>query len=210
MHAERGWPHTKRVRRLVVLAGIVAGLYIGHAPALRSVAAAISVDAPLERAHYVLPLYQAPDSLVPEVERLLREGYAPAVLLYRTRPSRLEAIGVVASPKQIWRELLRAQQVPEARIVEVPHVTLTYRNVFETVARGHRAGDRLRVLVLTSRPFGRIALMDLRRASEGLPIELRIHSVTPPGFDDGQWWKSSAGLISYFDAYTLWVLRLLR
>jgi hypothetical protein len=73
-----------------------------------------------------------------------------------------------------------------------------------------RSRRKIRVIVVASAPWSRLSRDDLRRDLAGSPIELLIYPVPPREFDEHTWWRSRHGLVTYFDAYYLWLVRLLR
>lgn len=171
----------------------------------------MTIRDPLERADLILPLYHEPDTIPFAAADLYHRGYADRVAIRRTRPGRLEVLGLLPPPHEVWRRMLEAEGVPPAAIVVIGS-KLDNNNFELAQAMVPFLGSRrkIRVIVVASAPLSRLSRHDLRRALAGFPIELLIYPVPPREFDERTWWRSRKGWITYFDVYCLWLLRFLR
>jgi hypothetical protein len=185
---------------------LALALALFHAKILAGVAHFMTIRDPLEKADLIVLLYHAGD--VPfAASALHRGGYAPRLALARTRPTRLEALGVLAPRHETWRRLLAAEGVPATAIVTVGSQIANEEQLGRALAAFLGSG---RVIVVASAPWSRLSLNALRRGLSGAPIDIRMYPVRPKKFDERSWWRSRHGWITYFDAYVLWLLRWLR
>lgn len=196
-------------RRALAAAGVVLGLFVAHGPLLRSVARAIAADTTPPSADFILPLYHEPQAVAPAAAQLLRSGHAPRIALYEARPTRMEIIGVIPKRHETWRDLLHTSGVPRDRIDLFGRSVTSYRQILEEILASTTTRP-IRLTAVATRPLSRIAAIDLRRAAEGLPVQVHVHATASAAVDERIWWRSSAGLVTYFDAYTLWLLRMAR
>lgn len=197
-------------RRLVVgTVGVLATVMISWQPLLLGVAAFMAASSPLEKADFILPLYHNSDSIPAGAADLYQRQLAPRVLLYRVKPNRLETLGLGPPAHEVWRKLLEARGVPPHAIDTIGSGVGSDLELADAIS-GLAQGRRLRVIVVASSPFSRLARDGLRKSLEGSGIDLRMHPVMPRNIDARAWWRSRAGWIGYFDAYCLWVLRFVR
>lgn len=199
----------RRVMKQVWIGGLVLALALGllHAPILTGIALFMTIRDSLEPADLIVPLYQEGDTVPFAAAELYRRGYARQLALWRTRPTRLETLGLLPPPHEIWRRVLQREGVPPEAIVvigsEIGNDERLSRALAASLTRG-------RVIVVASAPLSRLSRNDLRHGLAGAPIELRMYPVRPKEFDEGTWWRSRKGWLTYFDAYVLWLLRFLR
>jgi hypothetical protein len=196
----------------VWISGLVLALALAllHAQILTGIATFMTIRDPLERADLILPLYHDGDTVPFAAAELYRRGYARQVAVWRTRPTRLEALGLLPPPHEIWRRVLEAEGVPPEAIVVIGSKIVTEVEPAGDVAAFLRSREKARVIVVASAPLSRLSRHHLRRGLTGSPIELRMYPVWPREFDERTWWRSRRGWITYFDIYCLWLLRFLR
>lgn len=201
----------RRILRLSLATACVVALgAVLHAPVLRLVAGAMTVETPLERADLIVPLYQAPETVSRATAALFHAQYASRIALYDPRPTRLEALGVMPKRTDTWRRLLEADGVPPDAIIVIGRSVGSSRQLADAVVGVLGRDGHSRIILLASRPLSRIAWIDHRRAFAGLPVQLTLRAVPVEAFDERNWWQTRAGIITYFDAYCLWLLRWVR
>lgn len=210
---QTGSPLRQSTRRLgLLLAGLSVALLIGifHNFILTSIASFMTIGDPIEKADLILPLYHERHTIPFAAASLYHRRYADRVVLIRTRPSRLESLSLVPAPHEVWRGALEAERVPPEAIITIgPHVenNLDLARAVVAFLGSHR---KSRIIVVASAPLSRISRYDLRRWLAGSSIEVRMYPVSPREFDEKTWWRSRHGWITYFDAYFLLALRLVR
>jgi hypothetical protein len=172
----------------------------------------MTVRSPLERADFILPLYHDSDSVSASVADLYRQRLAPRVVLHRVEPDRLEKLGLVPPPHEVWRKLLEARGVP-ARAIETigsgVENDVELGSAVAGLARGS-GSRRIRGIVVASAPGSRLSRDALRQGLGESPVDVWMHPVMPREIDERAWWRSRAGWVAYFDAYCLWLLGFIR
>jgi len=195
-----------RVASLVAIVTVAAAV-VFHGRVLAGVAGFMSDGDPLARADAILALTDSDRSPFAAAD-LYRRGYAPQVLVARTRATRLEAAGLLPPRSDVWRRVLMHEGVPASAIAMVGRDLRDAVGVGRTLSspplRYHR------IIVVVFAPLCRIARADLRRGAASAPLEFVMHPVESDEFDRRTWWKSPHGVVTYFDSYVLWVLRFVR
>lgn len=170
----------------------------------------MTIRDPIERADLILPLYHEGDTVSFAAADLYRRGYADRVALGSTKPTRLEALGLSPPPHKTWRRILEAEGVPADAIVLIGSEITNDVELARAMAAFLGSRRKTRLIAVASAPLSRISGYDLRRGLAGSPVEVRIYPVRPREFDERNWWRSRHGLVTYFDAYLLLVLRSMR
>lgn len=199
---------TRLRRRLLVVGALIVLPAVLWKPLLQGMAAFMAAASPLEKAAVILPLYQD-ESIPAAVLDLYRRGYASRVLLHRTVPGRLEKLGLVSPPLEVWQGLLESRGVPAANIVIIDQGVSGDEELGRALG-AFAKGDPMRVIVVAASPASRLSRNALREGLNDSSVDLLMHPVTPGRFEHRPWWRTRAGWISYFDAYCLWLLRFLR
>lgn len=199
-------------RKLIWIGALAVALALGllHAQILTGLAAFMTIRDPLERADLILPLYHEGHTIPFAAAELYHRGYADRVAVRRTRPSRLETLGLLPPPHEVWRKVLEAEGVPPEAIITIGSQIENKGELARAVAAVLGSRGKIRVIVVASAPLSRLSRRELRRGLAGSPIELRMYPVRPREFDERTWWRSRQGWITYFDVYYLWLLRFLR
>ncbi len=180
-----------------------------HGPVLTGLASLMVIRDPLERADLILPLGQG-ETILSAAAALHHRGYAGRVAVARTRPQRLELLGLLPPPHEISREVLMAEGVPPEAIITIGSQIRDDVELGRALAAFFENRAAGRVIVVVSAPFSRLTRHDLRRGLAGFPVEMRIYPVPPREFDERTWWRSRRGLLTHFDVLVLLTLRLLR
>lgn len=198
-------------RRLVfALVGVPVLLAVFWRPMLLGIARFMHVDSPLADADFILPLYRDSISIAPATGDLYRRSLAPRVLLYRTRPNRLEKLGLAEPAHQVWHTLLRRQGVPADAMMTMDDVVSNDIELGRALARLSKRTKPLRVIVAVLGPHSRLSRNALREGIGEGNVDLRIYPVTPGYFEDERWWRSRVAWVVYFDSYCLWLLSFIR
>lgn len=194
----------------ILLAAVVIPLALGasHGAILTAVASFMAVrDAP-QRADLILP-FPCAECLIAAAE-LYRSGYARRIGVWSGAPSRLERLGITPSPLHVRRRALESEGVAAEAIVNFGQDIDNVDELASALARHLGARRRTRVIVVAPAPWARLTRHDLGRALPAPVIELRMFPAFPATFNERSWWHSGKGWIAYFDAYYLWLVRLLR
>lgn len=189
---------------------VALGIGVFHGQILTGLALFMTVRDPLDQADLILPLYHEGHTIPFAAAELYHQGYAKRVALLRTRPSRLEALGLIPSPHEVWRQVLEAQGVPREAIITIDSRIENSETGPEAVAPILGHARKIRIIGVASAPLSRLSRDDLRHRLAGFPIEISIYPVRPRDFDEQTWWHRRKGWITYFDVYYLWLLRSLR
>ena len=189
---------------------VALGIGVFHGQILTGLALFMTVRDPLDQADLILTLYHAGHTIPFAAAELYHQGYAKRVALLRTRPSRLEALGLIPSPHEVWRKVLEAQGVPREAIITIDSRIENSETGPEAVALILGHARKIRIIGVASAPLSRLSRDDLRHRLAGFPIEISIYPVRPRDFDEQTWWHRRNGWITYFDVYYLWLLRFLR
>lgn len=197
-------------RRGVIAAALLAGAVAAHSPLLAGMARFMTVSTPLERADLVVPLYQDPDAVPAAAAAVLRDGYAPRIALHRRHPGRVEALGLILPRHEVWRRILEARGVPPAAILVVGRDIENDADLAAAITAALGPDRPGRIIVVASAPWSRLASNSLRRAFADTAVDIDMHAVPIAAFNDSTWWKTQSGLVTYFDVYTLWLLRFFR
>lgn len=194
------------------IGGLILAVALGllHAPILTGIATFMTIRDPLEPADLILPLYHDGDTVPFAAAELYRRGYADRVAVRRTRPTRLETMGLVPPPHEVWRAVLEAEGVPPEAIIMIGSQSGSEGELARAMTASLGSRKKIRVIVVATAPWSRLSRHDLRGSLVGSPIELRMYPVRPKDFDERTWWRSRKGWITYFDVYCLWLLRFLR
>lgn len=207
---DRPWGKPRRWAFLGIALVAVVTMSLLRNPILTGIASFLTIRDPLERVDFILPLYNGADTVPFAAADLYHRGYASRILLGQIRPGRLEVLGLQPSRHEVWRRVLEGKGVPPEAIATIGFQIENDLDLARAVAAVLPKSGKSRVIVVASAPFSRIIRSEFRRGLTGSPIEIRIYPVQPKEFDERNWWRSRHGWITYFDAYFLLALRLLR
>jgi hypothetical protein len=189
---------------------IFAALVLFHHHILASFAFFMTVRDPLERADLILVLYHEGHTVPFAAAELYHLGYANHLAVVRSRPSRLERLGLLPPRHKVWRKVLEGEGIPPEAIITIGS------NVRGSIETGHamavftQTRGIKRVIVVASAPFSRISRNDLIRGLGRLKLDIRVYPVKARYFDERTWWQTKDGWVTYFDVYYLWLIRFLR
>lgn len=111
---------------------------------------------PLEPSNLILPFYQDGSTVPFAAANLYCRGYASHLALARTRPSRLQELGLVPPSYQAWRGVLMAEKVPQEAIVESGSQIKNSRELGLARLAFLGNGRKSRVIVVASAPWSRL------------------------------------------------------
>jgi len=201
---------TKRKRRIVVLAVVVAAVCLFHAPLLRGLAGFLIVDQPTGDYDCVCisPWGNNPngDRCYDVAADLYRQKPSCRILLVAPDPNRLEKIGAITSFASMSRRELFARRVPQEAV---------------SVLRGQRWNDWATVQTLAAwmrdHPGHSVVLLcgqfhsaQLRRAADavlepGDAASVRVRALPNRDYDDTNWWTRRCGYRAFGGH---WLLRI--
>lgn len=179
--------------RVPILVGIARIVEV-HEPPLRSdLILLLGGDARMAgRAQHAASLYQ--------------RGFAPRVVVARSENPPAAFLGLYPNDTDVNVGILRHAGVPDSAILVItaPHGAASTVDEGRLLAWYLRRHPAERVLLVTSEYHTRRARWAIRRGLDGLPVEIRVSGARDPRFYAGNWWRSEAGLLAYFEEYVKW------
>jgi len=189
---------TRLVRALFLALTVLVGfamLWTQHAVFLTAVGGLVVEESPLAKADIVVILGEPP-RLAVEAAALVKNGYAPRVVLFTSAPSAdddvVAGLGVkVPRPHEIAVEVLRASGIATARIELLPHEPEGTNDSAQELARYAKAQRVTRVIAVTYRSRTRRTAYLLRRElARSSTVIVRAAARDP--FHPESWWRDRA------------------
>jgi len=198
------------LRRLVALLAILAlgaAVYAARRPILTGAARLLTVRDPLRRADAILMMSGDFDVRPEEVARIFKLGLAPRVVLVREKDSPGVRLGVVPNTSDAAVAVMRRLGVPQQAILVLHFPGGTSSTDDETRAFREWAYTTRpsTVIAVTSAFHSRRARWLLRRQLDHLGVTVLMDGVDDWEFDEGNWWRSKRGLVSYLEEYIKFV-----
>lgn len=197
----------RRVPRwLAVLAsfvGIVALCWLLRAPILTGVARFLTVHDRLERADAIFVFGGDPDVRPFAAAALYRRGWAPRVLVPGMETGKLSAMGLTPTQTQLFTGVLRREGVPDSAVsvLQTPGGTTSTTDDVAVLRAWLRRTHARRVIAVTTDYHSRRARWALRRGLKGMQVRVTMYGTPAQSFDETNWWRSEAGLVTYFNEY---------
>lgn len=198
-------------RRLVLavasLIGVGAVLWFARARILTAIAAFLTVEDTLEPADVILMFPGEVNTRPTLAVELYYAGLAPTIVIPRSQNIDGDTLGVMANYTDAAAVVMQGLGVPRDAIVvlKTPGGSTSTREdaqLFRDYVERH--GIR-RVVAVTSMYHTRRARWALRRALEGLSVNIMMAPAPELGFSESDWWRTEAGMIAYFQEYVKWV-----
>lgn len=180
---------------LAVLAGLTLAAWLAFVcreSLLRTAGNLLVVRDQLEHSDLIFMLDGHYDVRAPAAARLFKEGWAPLIVFAREPDSDRPG---VASFSNTTASILKADGVPEDRIIEVPFgdgakSTADEARALRLYVNSHRVR---RIVLLTSWYHCRRALLAVSRSLQGTEVELLMFPVREPDFNARNWWCTTKG-----------------
>lgn len=202
-----------RARRWYVVGTVVAiwaALGFFHHHILAGFAFFMTIRDPLEPADLILVLNHEGDTIPFGAAALYDLGYAGHIALVRSRPSRLESLGLLQPRHEVWQKVIEGEGVPPKAILTIGSNIRNSVEIGQALAALARKSGMKRIIVVASAPLSRISRNDLLRGLVGSRLDIRLYPVKPRKFDERTWWQTRDGWVTYFDVYCLWLVRFFR
>lgn len=198
------------LRRLVLaaasLVAIAAVLWVARAPILTAIGRFLTVEDTLEPADVILMFPGEANVRPTRVAELYDIGLAPTVVIPRSQNPDGDTSGVLPNLTDAAAAVMQRLGVPSDAIVilKTPGGSTSTRDdvrIFREYVERH---DVRRVIGVTSMYHTRRARWALRRALDGLPIEIMMAPAPELRFSEDDWWQSEDGMVTYFKEYVKW------
>ena len=176
---------------LLVLVGF-AVLWTQHAVILTAIGGLVVEETPLATADIVVIL-GGPPRLAVEAAALVKNGYAPRVVVFASPPdvddNLLAGLGVkVPKPNEIAVEILKASGVAGSKIALLPRAPDGTNASARELGRYARSHGVTRMIVVTYRSHTRRTAYLLRRELTG-PGAIIIRAAPRDPFHPESWWR---------------------
>jgi len=178
-----------------------------HNRILDGIGCFMAVRDPIQKADIILVMDDEGHTSPQAVADLYARGYAPTVVIPRLRLTRVEQLNITLHKHDLWRKVLVYGNVPTEKIVFVGEDLKDSVAVGGALSEYTRSNNIKSVIVVTSPSFSRITRNDLLKGLAGQPLSIMMYPVRTRYFDEHDWWHTRQGVLSYFDAYLLWMLR---
>jgi hypothetical protein len=196
------FPSRRGLCWLLILASVVAGLWLLHAPALRLLAGLLIVEEPIDDVPYVAVLgrgdghdgFRCYDVAV----SFYRQKPSRGILLIEPSPSRLTEIGIVPTLTHFSERVWDCRHVPREAV-----------SAIHSHGRDDWATAHAIQTWLTEKPGASITLLcdDFRSAHlRGVldtvldptqATRVRVHGLPAQLYDETNWWTSRAGIKAF-------------
>lgn len=193
---KRWWP-------LIALLALPVAVYLARVPILRGIERFLVLNDPLEKADFVFLLNGDTTLRPPRAAALVKQGYAPKVVLCRAEDGRLVKSGLTRNVTDLAIAVLEEEGLSRDRIVQLPAeggVTSTFDEAFRLRKYAESTGAR-RILVVTSAIHTRRARWAIEHERKGLPLDIRMVAVADPRYDENNWWRREEGFIGTQNEY---------
>jgi uncharacterized SAM-binding protein YcdF (DUF218 family) len=189
------------------LLAVVLLLWLARAPILTGMAEFLTVEDSVAQADVIFVFAGEAYVRPTRAAELYGQGVAPVIVIPRPEDGPAQAAGVQMNPTDASVLLMERLGVPRTSIVTLTVLggstsTIEDARLFRPYVE--RNGIR-RVIAVTSNFHTRRARWVLRRALDGLPVDIRMAGANDPRYDERSWWKTESGLIAYVEEYLKWV-----
>lgn len=186
---------------------LLSALYLARAPILTATAAFLTVADSIERADVIFVLAGEANVRPDKAAQLYAGGWAPIVVIPRPEDYESHPLAPLPNVTDVATALLERLGVPRSDIVVLTapggsSSTIEDALMFRGYAEQHAVR---RVLVVTSMFHTRRTRWIMRRALDGLPVQLIMVPAADRRFDETNWWRTEAGMLAYFQEYVKWL-----
>jgi uncharacterized SAM-binding protein YcdF (DUF218 family) len=182
---------------LGALCVLAIGLGVFRAPLLTGLANSWIVDDAPEKSDAIVVLGGGVDYRPFAAARLYNDGWAPTVLIMDVGLSPTEEMGLKQPERDVTRQVLLKQGVPEQAIVPVGR---SVKNTFEeskaVLAWATEHGAQ-KLLIATELFHTRRARWVFRKQFRGTHTLVKFAAVAPGDYARTNWWQHEQGLINF-------------
>lgn len=193
---KRGW-------FLIAALTIPLALFLARIAILRQIERFLVLDDPVEKADFVFLLNGDVTARPPRAAALVKQGWAPKVVLCRAEDGRLVKSGLARNVTDLSIAILEEEGVRRDQIVQLPvegGVTSTFDEAFRLRRYVDATGAR-RVLVVTSAIHTRRSRWAIEHEMRGRPLDIRMVPVADPRFNENNWWRKEEGFLGTQNEY---------
>jgi len=193
----RGQPFIGRLVTAILLAVLVAGVWLARAPLLRGAADLWIVSDPVTHSDVAAVLGGRLDARPFAAAELYKKGLITKVLVSQVAEALSTKIGATPGHAELNRMVLLKLGVPEAAIGtfgQASRSTLDEAAALRDWADEHHVS---RIIVPTEIFAARRVRWIFNRQFAGSSVRLQILSFEAPGYTRAEWWKTEAGLITF-------------
>jgi uncharacterized SAM-binding protein YcdF (DUF218 family) len=182
---------SRRFWILLLVAGLLTGLYLTRAAVLPAVASWLDVGQPPQRADAIMLLTGDVETRPFAAAVLWKAGWAPRVLvtMVASRPEK----EFVPPEHELNLRVLRACGVPAEDIVLLQGQAVSTRDEAQALAEHLAAAPGQRLLVVTNGYHTRRARWILNRLLGSRAARITLISVRPDEFPPETWWQDEKG-----------------
>lgn len=202
----------KRWWLILTLLAIPAIAMLGRGAILRQTGRFLVVDDPLDKADFVFLLNGDATQRPPRAAALVKQGWAPRVVLCRAEDGRLVKSGLSRNVTDLSIAILEEEGISKDQIVQLPvegGVTSTFDEALRLRKYVDATGAK-RVLVVTSAIHTRRSRWAIEHELKGRPLDVRMVPVPDPRFNDSNWWQREEGFIGTQNEYLKLLYYLIR
>jgi uncharacterized SAM-binding protein YcdF (DUF218 family) len=201
-------PQKKNALQKILAAGLILLLPVILAFAFRAwiltgIAGYLIVDDRLQPADVIFLLNGNVDTRPFRAVELYEQGLAPVVAIARAENTPVVDLGLVPNDTDISLGVMKKLGIPAEKIHVLPvpgGVTSTFDEA-SALRQYVEANQIHKIILVTSAFHTRRSRWIFERALAGLPVTLEMAAVPYAGFDQTNWWKNEAGLITLNNEY---------
>ena len=191
--------HKRRRRLSWLLAAccLLLACYCFRAPLLTGFANAWIVNEPLEKAGAIVVLGGGLDTRPFAAARLYHQGYAERILIAWPKSSATDDIGLTTREKDIVRQVLIKEGVPESALTEVGEsVTSTYEEA--CAVREWTAANKVNALIIPTDEFHTRRVRWLfRKQLKQFGVKVIVQAVPVREYTVRDWWQNERGIVAF-------------
>jgi uncharacterized SAM-binding protein YcdF (DUF218 family) len=194
-------PPTRGWRRfwagMIAACSLLMAVTVLHEEILTGLAEAWVVDEPIVHADAIVVLGGLPEVRPFAAARLYHEGVAPRILYMDVKPGSAVELGVLPPERQLTRQILLANNVPETAMTAVGDgVENTYDESCAVRDWMKSAGART-IVIPTDLFHTRRVRWLFRRQLKALGATVCVRTVDPRRYNARDWWRHEEGVIAF-------------
>jgi uncharacterized SAM-binding protein YcdF (DUF218 family) len=194
--------------RIILIAGALILVSILLAYAFRStiltrIAGALIIQDELRPADAIVLLNGDFDTRPFRAGELYKQELAPVIIVARAENEPVVDLGLTPNETDVSVGVMERLGVPREKIIILPFpggTTSTYDEA--AVIKQYIQANRIQKIILVTSAFHtRRARWIFEKVFAGLPVTLEMAATPEIGFDQNNWWKNEAGLITVNNEY---------
>jgi hypothetical protein len=191
-------------RRTIIAAGVLAILWLVHAPLLRNVGSFVAADRPLDKADYivVLPSMAGDGAAIDEAVKRVHDGQATGLVLFRPPTTRSVQCGAWAEFETSAREALGRQGLSSRAIVFAAGESRTSWDAARAMAKWLDGRPDVRLDVLCQRFRGRYERSVFGSVLSAAAMGQLHFSAVWRDVDETNWWHDREAIQMVFQNYS--------